>query len=595
MSNERDEEVQGKAYDRVIMRRLLTYLRPYRAHIGISVILLLVVAGLRLAGPYLTKIAIDNFIVTGDVEGLHKVGIAYTGVLVSIFICRYIQIYLTNLAGQRVMYDIRVAVYRHLQKLSVAYYDRNPVGRLITRVTNDIEALNEMFSSGVVNIFGDIFSLIGIMAVMITLDWKLALVSFAVLPLLTYSAGHFRSKVRSAYREVRAIVSRLNAHLQESITGMHVTQLFNRQERNFGEFEDINREHQDAYIRTIRYYAIFFPAVEVIGALAVGSIIWYGGGQVVQGAISLGVLVAFLQYAQQFFQPISNLSEQYNTMQAAMAASERLFVVLDEKPSVSDSEHPVVLGRPSGRIEFRGVWFSYNEPEWVLKDVNFTVEPGQRVAFVGATGAGKSTIINLICRFYDPQRGQVLIDGVDIRTLSQQELRKYIGLVLQDVFLFSGTIEDNIRLWNDTVTFEDAREAAVRINAHPFVSRLPEGYAASLGERGSNLSTGQRQLISFARALAYDPAILVLDEATSSIDTETERLIQDALRTLMANRTSLIVAHRLSTIQDADQIIVLHRGQIHESGAHRKLLDTGGLYTRLYQLQYREQESVSGE
>jgi ABC-type multidrug transport system fused ATPase/permease subunit len=489
------------------------------------------------------------------------------------------------------MYDVRMAVYSHLQRLSVSYYDRNPVGRLITRVTNDIEALNEMFSSGVVNIFGDAFTLIGIMIAMLSLDWKLALVSFAVLPLLFYAAMLFRVRVRAAFREVRRIIARLNAYLQESVTGMSVIQLFNRQERNFQEFEGINREHQDAYIRTIRYYAVFYPAVEVISALAVGLIVWYGGGQVLQQTLTLGVLVAFLQYVQQFFQPISNLSEQYNTMQAAMAASERLFALLDEEPQVQNPAAPAVLPRPAGRIEFRNVWFAYTPGEWVLRDVSFTAEPGQRVAFVGATGAGKTTIINLICRFYDVQQGQILLDGVDLRAFSQEDLRKHIGLVLQEVFLFSGPILENIRLWNEAISEDRARQAAEYVNAHPFIARLPDAYHTALGERGSTLSSGQRQLLSFARALAYDPAILVLDEATSSIDTETERLIQDALDKLMHQRTALIIAHRLSTIQHADQIIVLHKGQIQERGTHQQLLRSGRIYAKLYQLQYKEQET----
>lgn len=587
----RDDDPIGKAYDSALMRRLMKYLRPYKFYVIVSVILLFGVAGLRLAGPYLTKIAIDEYIVVGDVTGLHLIGIGYMLVLAGTFVLRFSQIYLTNLAGQRVMYDLRTAVYRHLQRLSLSYYDRNPVGRLITRVTNDIEALNEMFSSGVVNMFGDLFTLAGIMIAMTALNWELALVTFTVLPVLFYAAMLFRSRVRSAFREVRAKIARLNAYLQESITGMSVIQLFSRQERNFEEFEVINAEYRNAYIRTIRYYAIFFPAVELISAVAVGLILWYGGGQVIQDALSLGALVAFLQYVQQFFHPISNLSEQYNTMQAAMAASERLFGVLDEKPQIEEAAQPTRLDQVRGKIEFRHVWFAYNADEWVLKDVSFVVEPGQRVAFVGATGAGKTTIISLICRFYDPQRGQILIDDVDLRTLSMDSLRAHIALVLQDVFLFSGSILENIRLWNEAITPEAARTAAEYVNAHGFIMRLPGGYQAELGERGSTLSVGQRQLLSFARALAYNPAILALDEATSSIDTETERLIQDAMNKLMTRRTSLIIAHRLSTIQNADQIIVLHKGHVMETGTHQELLRRGEIYYKLYQLQYKEQET----
>ena len=589
------DEIAGKAYDRVLFARLLRYLRPYLTPLFVSVGLLLLVSGLRLIGPYLMKVAIDTYITQKDMNGLSGIGLVYIGTLLSIFVCRYTQIYLTNQAGQRVLFDIRMAVYERLQKLSVSYYDKNPVGRLITRVTNDIEALNEMFSSAVVTIFGDVFTLIGIMVAMSLLNWKLALVSFAVLPILFYAAGLFRRKVRTAFREVRAIVARLNSYVQESVSGMSVVQLFNRQHRNFAEFEVVNRDHQDTYIRTIRYYALFFPAVEVISALAVGLIVWYGGGQVVQDLLTLGTLIAFIQYVQQFFQPVSNLSEQYNTMQAAMAASERLFTLLDEQPTISNPEKPVLLTNPKGRIVFENVWFAYNAEDWVLKDVSFVAEPGQSVAFVGATGAGKTTIINLLLRFYDPQKGRILFDGIDLRLLNQEDIRKHIGLALQDVFLFSGSILENIRLWNTDISEEQARLAAAHVNAHTFIERTAAGYHTELGERGSTLSVGQRQLISFARALAFSPTVLALDEATSSVDTETEWLIQDALVVLRKNRTSLIIAHRLSTIRNADTIIVLHRGQIQETGTHSELLKAGNLYYQLYQLQYKDQETLGSE
>ena len=589
------DDIAGKAYDRVLFKRLLRYMRPYLTPLVVSVGLLLLVAGLRLIGPYLMIIAIDTYIAKGDLDGLNGIGLAYIGTLLGIFVCRYAQIYLTNQAGQSVLYDIRMAVYERLQTLSVSYYDKNPVGRLITRVTNDIEALNEMFSSSVVTIFGDVFTLIGIMVAMSLLNWKLALVSFAVLPLLIYAAGVFRRKVRTAFREVRSIVARLNSYVQESVSGMSVVQLFNRQQRNFAEFEVINRGHRDTYIRTIRYYALFFPAVEVISALAVGLILWYGGLQVVQATLTLGTLIAFIQYVQQFFQPVSNLSEQYNTLQSAMAASERLFTLLDEQPSVSNPEKPVVLTDPKGRIAFENVWFAYNSEDWVLKDVSFVAEPGQSVAFVGATGAGKTTIISLLLRFYDPQKGRILFDGIDIRLLNQEDIRKHVGLALQDVFLFSGSILENIRLWNTAISEEAVRVSATHVNAHTFIDRTPAGYQTELGERGTTLSVGQRQLISFARALAYSPTVLALDEATSSVDTETEWLIQDALDTLRKNRTSLIIAHRLSTIQNADAIVVLHKGQIQEIGTHLGLLKAGNLYYRLYQLQYKDQEAKVAE
>ena len=593
MSQSGSEETAGKAYDRELMRRLLQYLKPYKFHIGFSIILLLTVAGLRLIGPYLMKVAIDSYIANSDIEGLHRIGIFYCSALLMIFFCRYGQIYLTNFAGQKVMYDVRIAVYSHLQKLSVSYYDKNPVGRLITRVTNDIEALNEMFSSGVVSIFGDVFTLVGIMIAMLSLDWELALLSFAVLPLLLYAAMIFRLKVRTAFREVRLIIARLNAHLQESITGMAVIQIFNRQAYNFSEFDEINEGHQNAYIKTIKYYAIFFPAVEVISALAVGLIIWYGGGQVIQQALTLGVLVAFLQYVQQFFQPISNLSEQYNTMQAAMAASERLFDLMDETPEIENAESPIRIDQFNGKIEFEQVWFAYSKEEWILKDLSFVIEKGQCAAFVGATGAGKTTIINLVCRFYDVQRGRILIDDIDIRKIDQAVLRQNIGLVLQDVFLFSGSISENIRLWNENISPAQIQASAAHVNAAPFIDRMEDGYDTSLGERGSTISSGQRQLLSFARALVYEPAILVLDEATSNIDTETEQLIQVAIDTLMAHRTSLIIAHRLSTIQHAGIIFVLHQGQIVEQGTHHELLEVGAVYYKLYQLQYKDQNPAS--
>jgi len=593
MSQSGSEETAGKAYDRELMRRLLQYLKPYKFHIGFSIILLLTVAGLRLIGPYLMKVAIDSYIANSDIEGLHRIGIFYCSALLMIFFCRYGQIYLTNFAGQKVMYDVRIAVYSHLQKLSVSYYDKNPVGRLITRVTNDIEALNEMFSSGVVSIFGDVFTLVGIMIAMLSLDWELALLSFAVLPLLLYAAMIFRLKVRTAFREVRLIIARLNAHLQESITGMAVIQIFNRQAYNFSEFDEINEGHQNAYIKTIKYYAIFFPAVEVISALAVGLIIWYGGGQVIQQALTLGVLVAFLQYVQQFFQPISNLSEQYNTMQAAMAASERLFDLMDETPEIENAESPIRIDQFNGKIEFEQVWFAYSKEEWILKDLSFVIEKGQCAAFVGATGAGKTTIINLVCRFYDVQRGRILIDDIDIRKIDQAVLRQNIGLVLQDVFLFSGSISENIRLWNENISPAQIQASAAHVNAAPFIDRMEDGYDTSLGERGSTISSGQRQLLSFARALVYEPAILVLDEATSNIDTETEQLIQVAIDTLMAHRTSLIIAHRLSTIQHAGIIFVLHQGQIVEQGTHHELLEVGAVYYKLYQLQYKDQNPAT--
>jgi ATP-binding cassette subfamily B protein len=484
------------------------------------------------------------------------------------------------------MYDLRKQIFAHLQKLSVQFYDRNPVGRLMTRLTTDVDALNEMFTAGVIAIFGDVAMIFFIVIVMFLVNWRLALVSFSILPLLIVLTTWFRLGARSSFREVRVRIARINAFLQEHITGMPVVQLFNREEKEMRRFNTINQAHRKANIDTIFYYAVFYPAVEIISALGIALIIWYGGGQVVRNAASLGTLFFFLQLLRYFYEPISDISEKYNILQSAMASSERTFRLLDEPVSIASPEKPVPIGRATGQIEFKNVWFAYNDEDWILKDVSFTVSPGERVAFVGHTGAGKTTITNLLMRFYDIQRGQILIDGINIRELDLAELRANFSIVLQDVFLFSGDIATNIRLGDRSITDDQLREAAAQVHADTFIRRLPEQYSSELRERGAGLSVGQKQLISFARALAFDPRVLILDEATSSIDTETELLIRDAVERLMEGRTSLVIAHRLSTIQSVDKIIVMHKGEIRETGTHQDLLAQRGLYWRLYQLQF---------
>jgi len=489
------------------------------------------------------------------------------------------------------MFDLRMQVYGHLQKIDVRFYDRNPVGRLMTRVTTDVDVLNEMFASGVVAIFGDVFMLIGIMAVLLSMDWRLALVAFSVLPLIAIVTQWFRRNVRETYRTVRVWIARINAYLQEHLTGMATVQLFRREARSFDEFDEINRTHRDANVASIFYYAVFYPLIELVGALAASLIIWFGGGWVLDGSLTLGVLVAFLLYAQRFFRPISDMSEKFNILQAAMASSERIFKLLDTPVEIESPAQPVARpDQSAGRLEFDGAWFAYNDDDYVLRDLSFVVEPGERVGIVGATGAGKTTIINLLMRFYDVSRGRILVDGVDVREMDLDQLRRLSSLVLQDVHLFAGSIASNVRLGDEAISDADVRTAIANVHADRFVDRLPDGIASPVAERGATLSVGQKQLLSFARALAFDPRILVLDEATSSVDTETELLIQDALRVLMAGRTTIAIAHRLSTIQDMDKILVLHKGTLREAGTHQELLARRGIYYKLYQLQYQDQE-----
>jgi ATP-binding cassette subfamily B multidrug efflux pump len=586
-----EEEALGKAYDARLMRRLLGYLRPYTPQVAVAFVAIVGGSALALAQPYLIKLAIDRYIARGDLAGLNLIALLFLGILIGAFALEYAQTYIMQMTGQRIMSDLRMLVYGHLQRLDIQFYDRNPVGRLMTRVTTDVDVLNDLFTSGVITVFGDVFTLAGIMIVLLTMNWRLALVAFSVLPLIVLVTQWFRGNVRESYRTVRTWIAKINAYLQENISGMATVQLFRRERKNLERFDEINRGHRDANIDSIFYYAIFFPAIEVIGALAASLIIWRGGGEVVSRTLTLGSLVAFLQYTQRFFRPISDLSEKFNLLQAAMASSERIFKLLDTPVVVADPAPAAQrTARGQGRLEFDRVWFAYRNDDYVLRDVSFEVKPGERVGVVGATGAGKSTLISLLMRFYDVTRGRILVDGIDVREMGLKQLRERVGLVLQDVQLFSGTIASNIRLGNDAVTDADVRRAAEAVHADRFIDRLPDGLGSAVAERGATLSVGQKQLLSFARALAFDPQILILDEATSSVDTETELLIRDALRVLMAGRTTIAIAHRLSTIQDMDKILVLHRGELREMGNHQQLLAERGIYYRLYQLQYQDQE-----
>ena len=617
-----DEEVLGKAYDSVLMRRLLRYLLPYRSLVAIALVAIIAGAALQLAQPYLVKVAIDRHIQPGNLAGLDRIALAFLAILFASFSLEFLQTWMLQTTGQRIMFDMRLQIYRHLQELDVQFYDRNPVGRLMTRVTTDVDVLNDLFTAGVVSIFGDVFMLAGIMIVLVVMDWRLALVAFSVLPLIAVVTQWFRRNARESYRVVRTLIARINAFLQEHITGMSTVQLFRQERRILGQFNDINRRHRDANVDSIFYYAVFYPAIEIIGALAAALIIWFGGGWTIRGTLTLGSLVAFLQYSQRFFRPISDMSEKFNVLQAAMASSERIFKLLDTPAKIGagqplEPRHTVGPGPPpslklwrtavasgeggqarperpsTGSIAFEDVSFAYNGTDYVLRNVSFEVAPGERVGIVGATGAGKSTLINLLLRFYDTTSGRILVDGADVRQIDLQQLRDKFSLVLQDVHLFSGTIASNIRLGTAAITDEQVRAAARAVHADRFIGELPQGYEHPVAERGATLSVGQKQLLSFARALAFDPEILVLDEATSSVDTETELTIRDALKVLMAGRTTLAIAHRLSTIQDMDKILVMHHGELREAGTHQELLARRGIYYKLYQLQFKDQELLS--
>ncbi|HXO36629.1 MAG TPA: ABC transporter ATP-binding protein [Candidatus Acidoferrales bacterium] len=664
-----EEEVLGKAYDSRLMARLLKYLRPYRWQVAIALISIVLKSFADVLGPYLTKVAIDRYLAPAEglstgfwswlspraITGIAQIAAIYVGLLVFSFLLEFLQTYFMQWTGQKVMFDLRSQIFRHLQRLHVAFFDQNPVGRLVTRVTTDVDALNEMFTSGVVSIFEDIFVLFGILGVMLCMNWRLALITFAVLPFIVYSTKIFRDRVRDSYRRIRVAIARINSYLQEHISGMVVLQLFNRERKAYDRFSEINRSHMDAFKDAIMAYSVYYPVVEILSAIAIACVIWFGGGDVmrsvpvtsvgvsfnwktlvafrlVPAVASLGVLVAFIQYALRFFRPIMDFSEKYNILQSAMAASERIFKLLDTPVQVVS---PPVVKRPegAGRIEFDHVWFSYRDvdpgkdrgetsarvgtgtlarpaeqssavsslftstapasnsaPDWVLRDVSFAIEPGETVAIVGHTGAGKTTLVSLLLRFYDVQKGAVRIDGVDVKDMDLAELRSRFGVVLQDPFLFSGTIGGNIRLGTKRIKDADVEKAAEDVNLADFIRTLPKSFDEEVRERGSTLSTGQKQLISFARALAHEPKILILDEATSSVDTETEFRVRDALSRMVEGRTSLIIAHRLSTVQRADKIIVMHKGQVREMGTHQQLLAQRGIYFKLYQLQYKDQE-----
>jgi ATP-binding cassette, subfamily B, multidrug efflux pump len=649
-----EEEILGKAYDSRLMRRLLTYLRPYRLQVTIALVSIILKSFADVLGPYLIKVAVDRYLAPTSaaqsglwnwldprpLHGMAQISAIYFGLLILTFVFEFLQTYFMQWTGQKVMFDLRSQIFRHLQRMHVAFYDKNPVGRLVTRVTTDVDALNEMFTSGVVSIFEDFFVLAGILGIMLCMNWKLALITFAVLPLIVVATKVFRDKVRDSYRRIRTAIARINAYLQEHVSGMVVLQLFNRERKAYQRFSEINRSHMDAYKDAILAYATYYPVVDFFSAIAIACVIWFGGQDIIRGivsnsvsiefhrhplvsfhivatAASLGVLIAFTQYALRFFRPIMDFSEKYNTLQSAMAASERIFKLLDTSVDIVT---PAITKTPTGpgRIEFDHVWFAYREteyvgtaapgrpsgpegfagsssnsisiPDWVLRDVTFSIEPGETVAVVGHTGAGKTTLISLLLRFYDVQKGAIRIDGVDVKEMDLTDLRSRIGVVLQDPFLFTGTIGGNIRMGTRRIQNEHIQRAAEDVNLADFIGTLPKGFDEEVRERGSTLSTGQKQLISFARALAHEPKILILDEATSSVDTETEFKVRDALARMVEGRTSLIIAHRLSTIQRADKIIVMHKGQLREMGTHQELLTHRGIYYKLYQLQYKDQE-----
>jgi len=584
-----DEQALGKAYDTRLMLRLLSYIKPYRGTAILAVFYILAASVLSIVQPYLTKIAIDRYIRQGDIAGLSKLALAYLGTLIAVFAFTYGQTWVMNVMGQRIMYDLRMQIFRHFQRLDIAFFDKNPVGRLMTRVTTDVDALNELFTSGVISVFGDICTLCGIVLTLFLLNFKLALAVFSVLPLLFLVTFLFKIKVRDSYRRVRMAIARINAFLQENITGTVVVQIFSQEQKQFRRFAKINHEYLNANLQSIFYYAIFYPILEFIGAFAIALIAWYGGLQVFSGGLTLGALVAFVQYSDRFFRPISDLSEKYTILQSAMAAAERIFKLLDTHPRITSPSIEQVPTVEEGSLEFCNVSFSYHPGETVLHNISFRVAPGEKIALVGATGAGKSTIINLLTRFYDVDSGEILVDGKNIKNFDLQGLRRGIGIVLQDVFLFSGSVGENIRMNNPEISQERMCWAADTAHASQFIAALKDRFETPVGERGASLSVGQKQLLAFARALAYNPKILILDEATSNIDTDTEMLIRDALEKLLTGRTSIVIAHRLSTIQKADRIIVLHRGRLREIGNHQELLHLKGIYWRLFQLQYKDQ------
>ncbi|MEJ2616510.1 MAG: ABC transporter ATP-binding protein, partial [Ignavibacteriaceae bacterium] len=566
------------------------YIKPYKKYVIFAIFLNIIVAALGPLRPYLTKIAIDKYIANKDFHGLLIISLLLLGSLLMQVVIQYLLTYYTQYLGQKTIYDLRTQIFQHTQKLALKFFDKTPIGRIVTRTTNDVEALSQLFSSGIVMVFSDIFIIVWILAFMFLMDVKLSLVTLSVLPVLIYGTFLFRKKVRESYRDVRLHLARLNSYMQEHVTGMNVVQIFNKEKDELKHFSNINNDYREANIRSIFYYAIFYPTVELLSSIALGLIIWYGGGEIIRSNLTIGVLFAFIQFTEMFFRPIRDLSEKYNIMQTAMASSERIFKLLDNKTFVKNPEQPVDLKEIKGEIEFKDVCFAYNNDDYVLKNISFKINPGETVAIVGATGAGKTSIINILTRFYDINKGSIHVDGVDISKLNKKELRKYISIVLQDVFLFSGTIRSNISMNNDDIPLDKIIGAAEIVGADKFIDLLPDKYDEIVKERGATLSVGQKQLISFARALAYNPQILVLDEATSSVDTETEILIQKAIEKLLIGRTAIVIAHRLSTIQSADKIIVMHKGEIRETGNHQELLANRGIYYRLYQLQYKDQE-----
>ncbi|MBI5947036.1 MAG: ABC transporter ATP-binding protein [Chloroflexi bacterium] len=586
-----EHQVGGKVYDGRVAGRLGRYLRPYALLVGVGVFLLVVLAVLEVVSPLILREAIDGQISEKRTDRLAMLSFLYLGALGGIFTLRYIQSVLMNYVGQRVMMDLRMELFAHLQRMSIAFFDRNPVGRLVTRLTNDISTLEQVISQGVVQILASLLTVGAIMVVMLWLDWKLALLMYAFLPPLIIAVRYFAWTQREGYRQQRAWLARINADLNENISGMQVIQLFGREEENLRRFDRRNQGLLRANMMVLTWYAIFEPTVVLFGAMTTAAIIWYGGGRALDESLTLGTLVAFTQYMQRFYHPIRDLSDRYTTLQSAMASSERIFQVLDEEEEVTDTPNPRHLAEIEGRIEFRNVWFAYDEENWVLQDMSFTIEPGQRIAIVGATGAGKSTMMNLLNRLYDVQRGAILVDGVPVTEVPQRELRRHVGMVLQDPFIFTGTVEENIRLRDPAISTAQVVAAAELVGASTFIERLPDGYQAVLAERGANLSTGQKQLLSLARVAAFDPEIvLVMDEATASIDPETEAMLQRSIRQVTTGRTSIIIAHRLNTVRLADRILVLQHGQLIESGSHAELMARGGFYRRLFELQYKDQD-----